>query len=249
VRATALDGVSGVVATADGANVYGAAAGSDAVSMFGKEIAPVCSDTVVSVPPDTSVTVSLPCSDVNGTTLTRTLVTRPAKGRVSGINQSRATLTFSPSAGFAGEELIRFRASDGITDSNTASVRLIVSARPQGPRTSVLPKSARLRTGGWFSVRVKCPVTARGNCVGKLVVRTAATVTLPGKRGRVVPITTRKISIRPGRTVVYGVKLSKPLRKVMVRRGVLKVRAVVTARDRTGITVTVRRVIALRPKH
>ncbi|HYG73398.1 MAG TPA: LamG-like jellyroll fold domain-containing protein [Planctomycetota bacterium] len=67
--------------------------------------------------------IRLVASDPNGDNLTYSLVSNPAHGTLSG---TAPLLTYTPKPGFAGVDFIKFKASDGVNDSNEATISICV---------------------------------------------------------------------------------------------------------------------------
>jgi large repetitive protein len=84
---------------------------------------PGASSQSVSTAEDTSVDVTLSGTSPLGLPLTYSVVTSPTHGILSG---SAPNLTYTPSTGYSGADSFTFRASDGTTSSNTATVSIIV---------------------------------------------------------------------------------------------------------------------------
>jgi hypothetical protein len=84
---------------------------------------PGASSQTVSTTEDTPVDVTLNATSPLGLPLTYSVVTPPAHGVLSG---SAPNLTYTPSTGYSGADSFTFRASDGTTNSNTATVSIIV---------------------------------------------------------------------------------------------------------------------------
>jgi hypothetical protein len=83
---------------------------------------------------DVPVTVAVLANDTdsNGDALSVTALTQPANGTAD-LN-STGTVTYTPKAGFAGTDTFTYRASDGLSQSNAASVTVQVTAAPgSGP--------------------------------------------------------------------------------------------------------------------
>jgi hypothetical protein len=84
---------------------------------------PAASSQSVSTTEDTPVDVTLNATSPLGLPLTYSVVTPPAHGVLSG---SAPNLTYTPSTGYSGADSFTFRASDGTTNSNTATVSITV---------------------------------------------------------------------------------------------------------------------------
>ena len=91
---------------------------------IGSDTAPVAQDASAGVRPGTPRTLTLPATDVDGTPLTYSIVSQPASGTLGTINGAK--VTYTPSAGYTGPDSFTFKASDGVLDSNVATVSLTV---------------------------------------------------------------------------------------------------------------------------
>ncbi len=114
--------------------------------------APVANNNTFNVAPASTLNVTLPGvlandTDVDGDPLTATLVTTPI-GAASFTLNPNGSFTYVPQVGFSGNDSFTYRASDGITVSNTATVTLSV--------TSNLPPTANPDT---FSVQANGTLT------------------------------------------------------------------------------------------
>jgi hypothetical protein len=74
---------------------------------------------------DTAKSITLTGSDVDGDTLTFSVVASPSHGSLSG---SPPALTYTPTANYYGTDSFTFKANDGTVDSNTATVSITVNA-------------------------------------------------------------------------------------------------------------------------
>ena len=100
---------------------------------------PACTDTSAGVPGGGSVTVALACSDPNGNTLTRHVVSGPSAGTLSSIDQAAGTVTYTNAGRAGGSDSFQFAASDGAASSAPATVTLAIAptvccALPVDPR-------------------------------------------------------------------------------------------------------------------
>lgn len=91
--------------------------------------APVAASQSVSTPAGTAVDIALGATDANGDTLSYSIVAQPSHGTLAG---SGATRTYTPNAGYSGSDSFTFRASDGIANSNVATVSITVVAASGG---------------------------------------------------------------------------------------------------------------------
>ena len=91
---------------------------------------PVAEGQSVSIEFNTSVAITLGGSDVDGDSLTFSVISGPEHGSLSG---TAPDLIYSPQAGFSGEDAFTFIASDGELESEIAIVNVTVN--PPGPVT------------------------------------------------------------------------------------------------------------------
>jgi hypothetical protein len=88
---------------------------------------PTCQSVSVSTAADTPVTVPLRCRDAAGAKLTYFIATAPADGQLDAIDQSTATVTYTPDAGYVGSDRFTYRASSVNGSSHSAAVTITVS--------------------------------------------------------------------------------------------------------------------------
>ncbi len=74
---------------------------------------------------DTATSITLTGSDVEGSTLTYSIVTPPSHGTLSG---SGATRTYTPAANYNGPDSFTFKVNDGTADSSPATISITVNA-------------------------------------------------------------------------------------------------------------------------
>ena len=86
---------------------------------------PVANAQSVSTPEDTAVAITLVGSDVEGSSLTYSVVTSPANGILTG---TLPNLTYTPAANYNGSDSFTFKVNDGTVDSNVATVSITVTA-------------------------------------------------------------------------------------------------------------------------
>jgi hypothetical protein len=85
--------------------------------------APVASNQTVFTAEDTPVNITLTATSPQGYPLTYTVLTQPTQGSLSG---SAPNLTYTPNTGYTGPDSFTFRANDGVSNSNTATVSITV---------------------------------------------------------------------------------------------------------------------------
>src|SRR5206468_503959 len=86
---------------------------------------PVANNQSVTTHEETAKAITLTGSDVDGDTLTFSVVTPPAHGSLTG---TAPNLTYKPNANYNGGDSFTFKANDGHLNSNTATVSITVSA-------------------------------------------------------------------------------------------------------------------------
>ncbi|MFH2066087.1 MAG: Ig-like domain-containing protein [Pseudomonadota bacterium] len=91
-------------------------------------VAPVATNSAVTVDEDSSVNGTLSASDSEGDTLTYSVVGNPTLGAVVITNSATGAFTYTPNANQNGTDSFTFKASDGEDDSNTATVTVTVNA-------------------------------------------------------------------------------------------------------------------------
>lgn len=89
--------------------------------------APVASSQALETRQATTLAVQLEASDVEGDALTYDVVAPPGHGTLSG---NAPNLRYLPASDFVGLDVFRFRAGDGQASSDTAEVRITVTAAP-----------------------------------------------------------------------------------------------------------------------
>jgi plastocyanin len=88
--------------------------------------APFAYDQDLLVQADTPMPVTLHAIDMQNDPLTYVVVTPPTHGALSGIEPD---LSYTPFAGYVGDDMFVFRANDGAEDSDPVIVRLTVAAQ------------------------------------------------------------------------------------------------------------------------
>jgi len=86
--------------------------------------APTCSDLTIVTGEDTPVQVAPTCVDVDGNSLTYSIVAQPASGVASIV---AGNLSYSPALNFNGSDSFTYKANDGFLDSAPATVNVNVT--------------------------------------------------------------------------------------------------------------------------
>src|SRR5207237_816459 len=99
-------------------------------------VAPVAANDSYSTNEDTPLTIAAPGvvgndTDVDSAVLTASLVTGPANGTLT-LN-ANGSFTYTPALNFNGSDSFTYKANDGTTDSNVATVTIAVSAVNDAP--------------------------------------------------------------------------------------------------------------------
>ncbi len=95
--------------------------------------APVAAARSLTTTEDKAMVIALSASDSDGDPLAFGIVSGPLKGKLSGIAPN---LTYTPDANANGTDSLRFRASDGKVDSNTATVSITITPVNDPPAAS-----------------------------------------------------------------------------------------------------------------
>ena len=94
---------------------------------------PVANGQSVSTAEDNALSITLTGSDVEGSTLTYTVVGSPAHGALSG---TAPNLTYTPALNYNGPDSFTFKVNDGAVDSATVTVSINVSPVNDAPTVS-----------------------------------------------------------------------------------------------------------------
>ncbi len=86
--------------------------------------APVCNSGSATTSEDSSVAMTLSCTDADGNALAYTIVSNPLHGTLTGNSPN---LTYSPALDYNGSDSFTFKANDGTVDSATATVSVTVT--------------------------------------------------------------------------------------------------------------------------
>lgn len=146
-----------VVSTINDKVVETVANNDDLVTSGTTNTAPVASNGSLTVEAGVTATGTLAGSDAEGNRLTYTIVANGAKGTATIINRNKGTFTFTANAGASGSDAFTFKVSDGIADSNIATVTVtIIPASPAN--------TAPVASGG--DLTVQAGDTATGTLAG-----------------------------------------------------------------------------------
>jgi hypothetical protein len=133
------------VVSPDNRNVYMTT--GDTLWIFARELPPTCAGASLATPFETQLTAPLSCSDPNGDSITRSIVTAPAGGDLSPVDEAAGSVLYTPRAGFSGNDGFTFQASDGTLASTPASISISVAVRPAPAVSDLTVSNRRFRVG------------------------------------------------------------------------------------------------------
>jgi hypothetical protein len=117
-----------------------------------------------------------------------------------------------------------------------------------GPSMGLSGRAVRLTRRGVARLRIRCLDEQGGICAGRVVLTSVRGVSASQRRR--VTFGRKRFTVAAGRTAGVRVKLSRRHRRMVVRRGSVRVRANVRARDRLGnVAVTSRTFSLLAPRN
>ena len=109
--------------------------------------APVCSNVSLTTDEDTPGDVAPNCTDVDGDTLTYSIVSGASHGTASVVS---GQLHYSPAANYNGSDSFTYKANDGLLDSNTATVSVTVNAVNDAPVVTLTGPTGHVAEGSSF---------------------------------------------------------------------------------------------------
>jgi hypothetical protein len=110
-------------------------------------IAPIATAQSITLPEDSTKTLTLSGTDVDADPLTLAVVTQPSYGTLSG---TAPNLTYTPAANFNGADSFTFKANDGVLDSQPATVTITVT--PVNDPPTATPQSLTVPQGAPTSI-------------------------------------------------------------------------------------------------
>ena len=109
--------------------------------------APVCSNVSLTTDEDTPGDVAPNCTDVDGDSLTYSIVSGASHGTASVVS---GQLHYSPAANYNGSDSFTYKANDGLLDSNTATVNVTVNAVNDPPVVTLTGPAGHVDEGSSF---------------------------------------------------------------------------------------------------
>jgi hypothetical protein len=199
--------------------------------------APACQNVTSSTPYGVAVIVQLACTEFASRPLTYAIVGAAAHGTLSAV-EATGQVTYTPAAGFSGDDSFTYESSSTNGTSNIASVSIAVDppsvakaghARASGTNAEipVTCNYSGVGVGASCDVTVTMSVTEiqRAN---KLVALTSAKSKRPKKTRKVVTVGRASVVVRAGKTQVIDIRLNGKGKRLLSARGKLSVSIVVT---------------------
>jgi hypothetical protein len=109
---------------------------------FGSNSPPVANNQAITFNKNMQQTITLTATDPNNDPLTYTVVAQPTHGTLTG---TAPNLNYNPDTDYVGDDSFTFKANDGTTDSNTATVSITV--KDVSSCTTSLPVSSVTASG------------------------------------------------------------------------------------------------------
>jgi VCBS repeat-containing protein len=103
--------------------------------------------------------------DADEDTLTATLDTDPSHGTLA-LNTEDGSFTYTPDKDFTGTDSFKYKANDGVEDSNVATVTITVNAHPAW-KVNIVPDMINLNSRGVFIAFITLPKPYNVNDVQK----------------------------------------------------------------------------------
>ncbi|MDN5864112.1 MAG: Ig-like domain-containing protein, partial [Gammaproteobacteria bacterium] len=130
----AMDPEGTIIAnTARIANASPALTASAPTVIGGGNNAPVASNGTLTTEVNTAKSGTLVATDPDGDPLTFSIVAEPTHGSVTLDDASTGAYTYAPDTDYSGSDSFTFKANDGTTDSNTATISITVNSAANNP--------------------------------------------------------------------------------------------------------------------
>src|SRR5215207_6692001 len=92
---------------------------------------PIAQDGSVTTSENKQLNIKLNANDADGDNLSFTIVDDPSNGQLGNVNPSTNTVTYTPDEDYSGEDNFTFIVNDGTSDSNEATVSIMVEEEQQ----------------------------------------------------------------------------------------------------------------------
>jgi 6-phosphogluconolactonase (cycloisomerase 2 family) len=229
--ARGVNGAYGLALSPDGAYAYAAGYHDNAVAVFSRSAAPICTSLSAAVPFFLPTVLKLSCQDPNNDPFSYAIVNGPAHGKVTAPTAT-GMVTFTPTLGFTGADSFTFEATGAKGPSAAATFGLTVKA----PSAASLKLGAASVKGHTLSVHLSC-LSSGAACHGTLTV--TAKLSGKGHKLRTQKIASHTFSVAAGQSTIVGLSLSGASRSALRQHslGVTITAAVAQPNHRT-LTVT-----------
>ncbi|MEW8622631.1 MAG: putative Ig domain-containing protein, partial [Candidatus Thiodiazotropha endolucinida] len=116
---------------------------------------PSASDIAVTTEEDVVLSIALQGQDIDGDSITYSIVTQPLNGQLSGVAPD---LLYTPNADFNGSDSFTYLTHDGLLDSPTATVDVTVSSVNDAPVINSVPVTSGIENQAYqYQVQVEDP--------------------------------------------------------------------------------------------
>ncbi|MEW8008613.1 MAG: putative Ig domain-containing protein [Candidatus Thiodiazotropha endolucinida] len=116
---------------------------------------PSASDIAVTTEEDVVLSIVLQGQDIDGDSITYSIVTQPLNGQLSGVAPN---LLYTPNADFNGSDSFTYLTHDGLLDSPTATVDVTVSSVNDAPAIASVPVTSGIENQAYqYQVQVNDP--------------------------------------------------------------------------------------------
>ena len=116
--------INGMAQSPDGQSLYFGTYGGRSIGAFMRGAAVPACVSPAARSTGRAMTIPLACSDVNGDTFTRSIVSGPVNGTLGAIDEAAGTITYTPKSGYNGADSFTFKATEWAGDSATATVTI-----------------------------------------------------------------------------------------------------------------------------
>jgi Glycine rich protein/Bacterial Ig domain len=200
---------------------------------------PSCQDVTSGTPYGQALMLQLMCTEYAGQALTYAIVGAPAHGTLSAVGAT-GQVTYTPAAGFSGNDSFTYDASSTNGLSNVSSVSIAVSppsvatagrvrASGAGAKIPITCHYSGVAVGASCDVTITITITVTEiRRAHKLVAVTSAKSKPPKKTRKVVTVGQASVVVGAGKTQVIDIPLNGQGKHLLSARGKLPVAIVVT---------------------
>ncbi|MEE9352662.1 MAG: zinc-dependent metalloprotease family protein [Thiotrichaceae bacterium] len=120
----------------------------NAAAVVPTNASPVSSNGTVTMEEGAVFTGTLQATDSDNDSMTYSIMTNGAKGNAVIVNAATGAYTYTPASGQSGQDSFTFKANDGTTDSNTATITITINASLGGNGLTNNPSTSESSGGG-----------------------------------------------------------------------------------------------------